>query len=145
MEALFDQQGNYLHHVAYHETSLDYIVDDAIDMLVHSMEPQNSILSFEHQVFKKEIDLEKLHPYFCWQPNNIIKCTFELTTQYAHTPVSQVLPKYLNLLSLPLMFVDGMRLLPLTLFFQIHLPLMMVQPWHRFLLAHNLWLQMCTP
>jgi len=42
---------------------------------------------------KKDIDFEKYKGHFIWAPINIIKKTFENTTQYARMPMSDVLRK----------------------------------------------------
>ena len=39
-------------------------------------------------------DFESLRPYFGWLPTNIVKLTFNHTTQYARTPISAILKKH---------------------------------------------------
>jgi hypothetical protein len=38
-------------------------------------------------------DYNALHPHFAWLPTNIIKKTFEVTTQYARMPLNTILCK----------------------------------------------------
>jgi hypothetical protein len=39
-------------------------------------------------------DYDALHPRFAWLPTDIIKKTFEVTTQYARMPLNTVLQKH---------------------------------------------------
>ena len=68
--------------------------------------PVSSIVSNTYSVFNGELtksdpvvtkpsapDYEKQQPLFAWLPTNIIKKTYELTTQYARLPMSTILKK----------------------------------------------------
>jgi len=76
----FDDMGNYHHcHVAFLDAfstskqQLDF--DDMVDDLICSVNC--------NKVITKEPDFEALCPCFAWAPADIVKHTFEATTQYA--------------------------------------------------------------
>jgi hypothetical protein len=46
------------------------------------------------KVLETPRDYDALHPRFAWLPTNIIKKTFEVTTQYAQMPLNTVLCKH---------------------------------------------------
>jgi len=76
----FDDTGNYLHHHvafldAFSTTKQQLDFDDMVDTLICSIH--------HNKVTTKEPDFEALHPCFAWAPADIVKCTFEATTQYA--------------------------------------------------------------
>jgi len=52
------------------------------------------IMAHAHQVTKRQPDYVALHPMFGWLPEDIIKSTFEVTTQYARLPMSMLLKKH---------------------------------------------------
>jgi hypothetical protein len=47
-----------------------------------------------HKVSEAPHDYDALHPRFAWLPTNIIKKTFEVTTQYARMPLNTILRKH---------------------------------------------------
>jgi len=51
------------------------------------------IMAHAHQVTKQQLDYAVLRPMFGWLPEDIIKSTFEINTQYAHLPMSTLLKK----------------------------------------------------
>ena len=93
---LFDEFGDYRKHRhaneqelfyfdadSYVENDLDNIVQDCVDYV------QVNYATME----KKEPNFKVLRPYFNWMPTNIIKKTFQYSTQYARTPMSTILKK----------------------------------------------------
>ena len=98
----FDDTGNYLHHhVAFLDafstfkqlTNFDAMVDDLICSINHN------------KVASKEPDFEALCPCFAWAPPDIVKCTFEATTQYARNTYNLPFHKH-YCLSFPALNVD---------------------------------------
>ena len=69
----------------------DVSLDDAI-VVTHDT-THEGIMAHIHQVTKQQLDYVALHPMFGWLPEDIIKSTFEVTTQYAHLPMSTLLKK----------------------------------------------------
>ncbi len=47
-----------------------------------------------HQITNRQLDYAALCPMFGWLPEDIIKSTFEVTTQYACLPMSMLLKKH---------------------------------------------------
>lgn len=94
---LFDEFDNYHKHtvcMAYGESSYD--IDDIVDSCVHYTHFPNvhlhlTQMSFDDTVQYTPPDYAALHTYSAYFPTNIIKKTFENTTQYAKTTVSSVL------------------------------------------------------
>jgi hypothetical protein len=62
-------------------------------LLVH----HGTLTPSPHLVSPKLPDYKWLHPFFDWMPTNVIKCTFEVMTQYACMPMSTVLKKQYKL------------------------------------------------
>ena len=108
---LFDEYGNYRYRRAalcdVHAPSLFYDIDDIIDSCAfhaHGTSPGGPVvpsshdflsrLSFEHHITRAPPDYGSLRPFFGWLPTDIIKRTFNCTTQYACTPMSTILKKH---------------------------------------------------
>jgi len=99
---LFDEFGNYCHHVLVQSTSLQSSIDDIHDGCVYAA--QNHTMDFETLVphptpttiTPKEQDYKALWPLFGWLSTDIIKHTFEVATQYASILTSTILKKHLK-------------------------------------------------
>jgi len=70
-----------------------------LDSLQGSMDPYNDLIptayeSYAHKIKVHAPDYEALRPMFGWLPLDIIQHTFEVTTQYAHLPMSTLLKKH---------------------------------------------------
>ncbi len=70
-----------------------YDLDGTPTQIVCCDSSHEGITAHAHQVTKKLPDYIALHPMFRWLPEDIIKGTFEVTTQYAHLPMSTLLKK----------------------------------------------------
>jgi len=76
--------------------------DPALDILPTLYE------SHAHEINKHTPDYQSLLPMFGWLPADVIKQTFEVTTQYAQLPMSTLLKKWYKSLT------GGMSQLPQT-------------------------------
>jgi len=96
---LFDEFGNYCHHVLVQSTSFQSSIDDILNGCVygaqnHAMASETPVLhATPTLITPREQDYKALWPLFGWLSTDIIKCTFEVTTQYAHIPTSTILKK----------------------------------------------------
>jgi len=91
---IFDEYGDYRHRVVVQSTDLHPSIDDILDCCVYAA--QNHSLTSEPPitVTPKEQDYKALRPLFGWLSTDIIKRTFEATTQYARIPTSTILKKH---------------------------------------------------
>ena len=103
---LFDEFGNYrkctvVQSTVIRDTPMSYFdaidyegldggttIDDLVDQAVYQAHVHG------HEVKAREPDYDALRPLFGWLPTDIIKCTFEKTTQYARIPMSTILKKH---------------------------------------------------
>ena len=72
-------------------------------------------------------DYDMLYPLFAWLPHDIIRKTFDITTQYAHLPHNTVLRKHFKLPNLALNIDTTMRTSLLTLLNPMSLLLMVAR------------------
>jgi hypothetical protein len=72
---------DYVDHVVYRAS--------CSDLLVH----HGTLMPSPRLVSPKLPDYERLRPFFGWMPTDVIKRTFEVTTQYARMPMSTILKK----------------------------------------------------
>ena len=102
----FDEEGNYRHRFTVQESvmqfqDVDNIVDDIVDNIVyynvqsHDVSPTalHSPTPSPRMLLPKSKDYDSLQPFFGWLPTNVIKKTFEVTTQFARMPMSTILKK----------------------------------------------------
>ena len=89
LTSLFDEFGNYRKQVLVNESTIFH------PSLEDHLIPTEEILyqCHEREVIPKEPNYEKPRPYFGWLPINIIKRTFENTTQLARMLMSTILQK----------------------------------------------------
>jgi hypothetical protein len=80
---LFDQFGDYKHHTIVNRHVItpaileDHVLPDNLLYQVHKRKVQPAI-----------VDYARLRPYFAWLPTEIVKKTFENTSQHATLPMS---------------------------------------------------------
>jgi len=100
--------------------------------------------SHVHQVHKHPPNYQFLWPMFGWLPADLIKHTFEVTTQYAHLPIHEHPPQ--EVVEFPLlMSIGGMNWLILILSIWIHQLLTLEPPLPKFLLVWNPLSQISMP
>ena len=103
---LFDEFGNYrkrtvVQSTAIRDTPMSYFdaidyegldggttIDDLVDQAVYQAHVHG------REVKAREPDYDALRPLFGWLPTDIVKRTFEKTTQYARIPMSTILKKH---------------------------------------------------
>ena len=107
-DTLFDEQGNYLMRRAsssyFYDARTQHDIDDVLDACVCAAHPpvdfgspdptHTTYVVFDHTVTRAPPDYSSLRKFFGWLPTDIIKKTFEHTTQYARTPISTILNKH---------------------------------------------------
>jgi len=94
--------------------------------------------SHAHEVNKHPPDYQLLRPMFGWLPADLIKQTFEVTTQYARLPISTLLKKQYKSLFPLLMSIGEMNWLLLIPSIQTHPLLTQEPPLPKFLLVWSL-------
>lgn len=92
----FDEQGNFLLcEVASKSISVTPSLPDIVDSCIYDVHktslPHVTYSHFFHHTSKASPSYDALHPYFAYLPTDIIKKTFENTTQYGKTTVSTLL------------------------------------------------------
>jgi hypothetical protein len=92
----FDEYGNFRHRVNVQHLSFflrqdGEDIDSTIDQCVLSAQFSEPLRINELDVIKKNPDFAKLRPLFGWLQPDVIKKTFESTTQYARLPTGTVL------------------------------------------------------
>jgi hypothetical protein len=89
-DSLFDEFGNYRRRVIVSEAQVTR--HDLEDHLL----PTDGLYyqAHERQVKHKEPNYEKLNPKFGWLSTDVIKKTYDATTQYARIPMSTLLTKH---------------------------------------------------
>jgi hypothetical protein len=104
-ETLFDEYGDYRHkHVVnehmIHAPDLDHYVIPTKDFFfevhereIDAIDPREAS-SAPRTIQPKEPDYATYRPNFCWLSADIIKRTFQTTTQYARIPMSTFLRKH---------------------------------------------------
>ena len=90
MSNLFDEFGDYRGRHVVTEVLID---ESAMDMTIF---PHQDIVlkAYEYKTKFKDPDYAALQPNFAWLPMDIIKHTFEKTTQFGRMPMSSVLRKH---------------------------------------------------
>ena len=88
-DPLFDEYGDYRHT---HTITQAIITHPALEKAVFDDLPSLFQL-YSQEVKPREIDYESFAPKFAWLPIDIIKRTFESTTQYYRTPMGTHLKK----------------------------------------------------
>ena len=101
---LFDEFGDYRNRVEVNQLSAEVIVDMAVmqrtlelhehDVIDKEADKEITYEAANPKTLLKEKDYEALREYFGWLPTDVIKKTFEITTQYARIPMSTVLKKH---------------------------------------------------
>ena len=88
-DPLFDEYGDYrLTHVISQVVMSDPIIDKIIITDLPSL-----YQLYSQEIKSREIDYEKYTSKFAWLPMDIIKKTFDATTQYYRTPMGTYLKK----------------------------------------------------
>ena len=106
---LFDEFGNYRKRVVIQEAEFFdaeselFTIEDEMDhsVIYHTYKHQFQVEQGrtwkpgegEWSVMTKEPNYEELRPFFGWLPSDIVKSTFNNSTQYARIPMSTVLKK----------------------------------------------------
>jgi hypothetical protein len=122
LDSSFDEVGDYKHHVivqhlAYFHRQDGNLIDDVIDQCVLDAQaaqvPHAPVFYDAHEpelaipegippaptpsgptvISKRDPDYNQLRPFFGWISPDIIKKTFEHTTQYARLPTGTLLKK----------------------------------------------------
>jgi hypothetical protein len=84
LDKLFDRFGNYQHLTIVNRHSITPTI------LENHVLPTRDLMYeiHEREIKPATIDYQRLRPYFAWLPTEIIKKTFENTTQHASMPMS---------------------------------------------------------
>jgi hypothetical protein len=103
----FDQYGDYQHWtVATHSLvseeeffdALEYFkVADIVDDIIDTLHPDNVWITYVahlSNITPASPNFELLCPLFAWTPADTIKCTFEVTNQYARSRVSDTIKQH---------------------------------------------------
>ena len=96
LNQLFDLQGNYRHRHAVHCIDIN-ILTLRIEyyLLVHNFDVYDAkITNTERDITPKEPKYSSYIPNFVWQSTEVVKRTFEATTQYIWLPVSTHLTRH---------------------------------------------------
>ena len=95
----FDIVGDYRHTVQVQDASVspvtvgpEQVIDDILLEFKHHLYSVNYLSSHQLKETNKH-DFEVLRPFFGWLPVDLVKKTFNVTTQYARMPMSTVLKK----------------------------------------------------
>jgi hypothetical protein len=97
-DSRFDEFGQYRRRVMVHSLShihacADPSLDERLDQCIfHThVSDDTSIPSSSKAIVKKDPGFESLRPLFGWMSSDIIKKTFQRTTQYARLPTGTTL------------------------------------------------------
>ena len=89
-DPLFDEYGDYRHtHIVTQAIMTDPILEKAVITDLPSV-----FQLYSQEVKSREVDYESYAPKFAWLPVDIIKKTFEATTQYYRMPMGTHLKKW---------------------------------------------------
>ncbi|MEL7196406.1 MAG: reverse transcriptase domain-containing protein, partial [Bacteroidota bacterium] len=92
----FNDQGNYLHRVNTTHVNPESVMDDADSIADDAPESAHNdgIRYFPRETQAKNYDFHKLRPLFGWLSADVIKHTFEKTTQFARIPMGTHLKRF---------------------------------------------------